>query len=115
MDSVPDDSRLKTSTDPFIQSVVSKIGTPFWDEQQAKIKKLIGVAERLGTDVATLSMAWVLGNENVSSAITGASRPEQIYQTVKAVDLYKKLDKDVRKEIEDIVGGQPKELTKRFG
>jgi aryl-alcohol dehydrogenase-like predicted oxidoreductase len=73
------------------------------------------IAKKLDTDVATLSMAWVLSNKNVSSAITGASRPEQIYQTVKAVDVYRKLTKENLEEIEKVMGNKPEELTKRFG
>ena len=73
------------------------------------------IAKKLDTDVATLSMAWVLSNKNVSSAITGASRPEQIYQTVKAVDVYRKLTKENLNEIEQVMGSKPAELTMRFG
>jgi aryl-alcohol dehydrogenase-like predicted oxidoreductase len=73
------------------------------------------IAKKLDTDVATLSMAWVLCNKNVSSAITGASRPEQIYQTVKAVDVYRKLTKENLEEIEEVMGSKPEALTMRFG
>jgi aryl-alcohol dehydrogenase-like predicted oxidoreductase len=91
------------------------VGSDAWNEQQAKIKQLMDIAKKLDTDVATLSMAWVLSNKNVSSAITGASRPEQIYQTVKAVDVYRKLTKENLDEIEKVMGNKPEELTKRFG
>ncbi|KAF1842887.1 Aldo/keto reductase [Cucurbitaria berberidis CBS 394.84] len=115
VDGVPEDSRLKTSDDPYIQGVVKTIGTDAWNQQQDKIRKLVDVAKKLDTDVATLSMAWVLSNKAVSSAITGASRPEQIYQTVKAVDVYRKLTPKTLEEIEKIVGNKPAELIKRFG
>ena len=115
VDGVPDDSRLKTSDDPYIQSVMKTIDTPAWKEQQDKIRQLIKVAENLATDVATLSMAWVLSNKNVSSAITGASRPEQIHQTVKAIGVYRKLTPEVLEEIEQIFQNKPAEVTPRFG
>ena len=115
VDGVPEDSRLKTSDDPYIQSVIKTVDTPAWKEQQDKIRKLIEVAKELETDVATLSMAWVLSNQNVSSAITGASRPEQIYQTVKAIDVYRKLTPEVLQKIEDIFQNKPAEVTPRFG
>jgi aryl-alcohol dehydrogenase-like predicted oxidoreductase len=115
IDGVPDDSRLRQSDDPYIQSVIKTVGTDAWNAQQDKVRKLIKIAEKLGTDVATLSMAWVLSNRNVTSAITGASRPEQIFQTVKAVDVYRKLTKENLDEIEEAFGNKPAELTKRFG
>lgn len=115
IDGVPDDSRLKTSEDPAVQGLVKSVDSPVWKEQQDKIRALIGVAEKLGTDAATLSMAWVLSNKNVTSAITGASRPEQIYQTVKAIDVYRKLTPEVLEEIEGIFKNKPAEVTPRFG
>jgi aryl-alcohol dehydrogenase-like predicted oxidoreductase len=95
--------------------VVKGVGSEAWNASQEKIRKLMGIAERLGTDVATLSMAWVLCNKDVSSAITGASRPEQIWQTVKAVGIYRKLTPENVEEIEKIMENKPAELTMRFG
>ncbi|KAH7402278.1 NADP-dependent oxidoreductase domain-containing protein [Phaeosphaeria sp. MPI-PUGE-AT-0046c] len=115
IDSVPSDSRLAMSDDPYIQSVVKSVGSDAWNQSQDKITKLMGIAERLDTDVATLAMAWVLANKHISSAITGASRPEQIFQTVRAVGVYRKLDEGVLAEIEATFGNKPKELMKRFG
>ncbi|KAL5388720.1 hypothetical protein DPSP01_002827 [Paraphaeosphaeria sporulosa] len=115
IDGIPEDSRLKTSDEHAVQMILKKKETPLWDEEQSKIKKLMEVAERLGTNVATLSMAWVLANENVASAITGASRPEQIWQTVHAVEIYRRLTSDILQEIETIFGNKPEEVTKRFG
>ncbi|KAH6876067.1 NADP-dependent oxidoreductase domain-containing protein [Alternaria rosae] len=115
VDGVPEDSRLRVSDDPYIQSVMKGVGSDAWNEQQGKIKKLMDIAKKLDTDVATLSMAWVLSNKNVSSAITGASRPDQIYQTVKAVDVYRKLTKENLEEIEEVMGSKPEALTMRFG
>ncbi|KAF1938536.1 voltage-gated potassium channel subunit beta-2 [Clathrospora elynae] len=115
VDGVPEDSRLRQSDDPYIQSVMKTVGSETWNKQQDAIKKLMGIAQRLDTDVATLAMAWVLSNKNVSSAITGASRPEQIWQTVRAVGVYRKLSKEDLEEIEGVVGSKPTELTMRFG
>ncbi|ORY01121.1 voltage-gated potassium channel subunit beta-2 [Clohesyomyces aquaticus] len=115
VDGIPDDSRLKNSNDGYIQSVAKGVGSETWNKQQESVRGLMKIAEKLGTDVATLSMAWVLKNKNISSAITGASRPEQIWQTVRAVEVVKKLDEGVLEEIETVVGNKPQALTMRFG
>ncbi|KAF1919025.1 voltage-gated potassium channel subunit beta-2 [Ampelomyces quisqualis] len=115
LDGVPDDSRLRASHDPAIHAVVSSVGTQAWNATQDTIRKLILIAEALHTDVAALSMAWVLANRNVSSAITGASRPEQIFQSVRALRVYKKLTESVMQEIEGVLGSKPAALTMRFG
>jgi aryl-alcohol dehydrogenase-like predicted oxidoreductase len=112
---IPPDSRFATSKDPYIQSVVKGVGNEQWNKEQESVKKLTKIAEGLGTDVATLSLAWVLKNDNVSSAITGASRPEQLYQTVKAVSVKKQLTKEVLDEIEEVMANKPAELPTRFG
>lgn len=52
-----------------------------------RVEKLKPIAEDLGVPLATLAVAWVLANPNVSAAIVGASRPEQLDDTVKAADL----------------------------
>lgn len=52
-----------------------------------RVEKLKPIAEDLGVPLATLAVAWVLANPNVSAAIVGASRPEQLEDTVKAADL----------------------------
>lgn len=115
VDGIPDDSRLGTSDDHAVQIVLKKHSTPAWDEEQDKIRKLMAIAKKLGTNVATLAMAWVLTNENVCSAITGASKPEQIWETVHAIAVYKKLTPDVLQEIDGIFGNKPERVIKRFG
>ncbi|KRE71611.1 aldo/keto reductase family protein [Arthrobacter sp. Soil762] len=52
-----------------------------------RVEKLKPIAADLGVPLATLAVAWVLANPNVSAAIVGASRPEQLDDTVKAADL----------------------------
>jgi aryl-alcohol dehydrogenase-like predicted oxidoreductase len=62
------------------------------------------IADKLGVSQAQLSLAWCLKNPNVSSVITGASRPEQVIENCKALTILDKLTPEVLKEIDDIVG-----------
>ena len=61
------------------------------------------VADDLGLTQAQLSLAWVLSNENVASAIIGASRPEQVESNAKASGVV--LEADVLAKIESIFEG----------
>jgi voltage-dependent potassium channel beta subunit len=54
------------------------------EETFAKIGKIRGIAERLGIPMAQLALAWVLRQEGVSSALIGASRPQQVVENAKA-------------------------------
>lgn len=65
-------------------------------------------------DQAALALAWVLKNPNTSSAITDASKPEQVFKSVKALDLPPKLADEVMEEIEKMLGNKPESLPKRL-
>jgi aryl-alcohol dehydrogenase-like predicted oxidoreductase len=65
------------------------------------VQKLKPLAEQAGLTMAQLAVAWVLQNPNVSSAIVGASRPDQVRDNVKASGV--KLDADLLKAIDEIV------------
>ncbi|HEY1134424.1 MAG TPA: aldo/keto reductase family protein [Nocardioides sp.] len=54
------------------------------DDTLAAVQDLKPIAEDLGLSMPALAIAWVLQNDNVSSAIVGASRPEQLVESVKA-------------------------------
>ncbi|GIF95382.1 aldo/keto reductase [Catellatospora citrea] len=66
-----------------------------------RVQLLKPLAEQAGLTMAQLAIAWVLQNPNVSSAIVGATRPEQVYDNVKASGV--KLDADLMKAIDEIV------------
>jgi voltage-dependent potassium channel beta subunit len=71
------------------------------------IRKLAEIAERLGTNMPRLAIAWCLKNPNVSSVITGASRLEQVEDNMQALDVVEMLDADVMAEIESILDNKP--------
>jgi aryl-alcohol dehydrogenase-like predicted oxidoreductase len=54
------------------------------DEVLDGVEKLKPIADEAGLSLAQLAVAWVLQNDNVASAIIGASRPEQVAENVKA-------------------------------
>jgi aryl-alcohol dehydrogenase-like predicted oxidoreductase len=66
------------------------------------VQGLRGVAEDAGLTMAQLSLAWVLRQPNVSSAIIGASRPSQVDDNVAASGVV--LDDDTIKAIDDVLG-----------
>ena len=72
-----------------------------------KVNRLKPIAESLGCTLAQLALAWCLKNPNVSTVITGASRPEQVTENMKAEDVAQKLDQDVMEKIDGILGNKP--------
>lgn len=59
--------------------------------QAAQADKLLPIAEHLGCSLANLSLAWVISNPDVSTAIFGASSVEQVYDNLKAIEVRDKL------------------------
>jgi voltage-dependent potassium channel beta subunit len=89
----PEGSRA-ASDSKFIQSLLT-------DENLDKVEKLKGIADELGLSLAQLALAWILRQQNVASALVGASRPEQIEENAKASGI--KLEDEVLAKIENIL------------
>lgn len=80
------------------------------DEGKQKVQtveKLRPIAGELGCTLAQLGLAWCLLNPHVSSVITGASRPEQVVENMKAIEVYGRLTPAVVERIESILGNRP--------
>lgn len=73
------------------------------DETLEAVQRLIPIADEVGVSLATLALAWILQNDNVSAAIIGATRPEQVRENVKASGL--ELDEGVMKRIDEALEG----------
>ncbi len=74
------------------------------EEKKQKLEALAKVADDLGISMANLALAWCLKNPNVSTVITGASKPEQVSQNLGALDHVEKLSAEVMARIDEIVG-----------
>ena len=75
------------------------------DEVLEAVQKLQPVADSVGLTMSQLAIAWVLQNDNVSSAIMGATKPSQVKENVKASGV--KLDASVMKAIDSALGTLP--------
>ena len=73
------------------------------DDVLRSVQRLAPIAQGLGITLAQLSLAWVLREENVASAIIGASRPEQVEENAGASGV--ELDDATLKAIDDAVAG----------
>ena len=73
------------------------------DETLTRVQKLKPIADEVGLSMAQLAVAWTLQNPNVSAAIVGASRPEQLVENVKASGVV--LEQDVLAAIDTALEG----------
>jgi len=77
-------------------------------EKLEKVAKLNQLALAMGTSLAKLAVAWTAHNPTVSTVILGASRIEQLSETLDSLELLPRLDSDVMAAIEAILGNKPK-------
>jgi voltage-dependent potassium channel beta subunit len=77
------------------------------DDRIQKVRQLTTLAGRMGTSLAALAIAWCISNPNVTTAIIGATRKEQLLENFKALDVLPALTPEVLKEIEEILQNKP--------
>ncbi|GAA3844478.1 aldo/keto reductase family protein [Sphaerisporangium flaviroseum] len=87
------------ATDPTGSGFISRM---LDDDVLTRVQELKPIAADLGLTMAQLAVAWVLQNPNVSSAIVGATRPEQVRDNVKASGV--KLEAGVMTKIDEVLG-----------
>jgi voltage-dependent potassium channel beta subunit len=93
LNDVPADSRAASSK-------MNRFITRWMNEETfANVNKIRAIADQLGVPMAQLALAWVLRQKNVSSALIGASRPQQVVENAKASGYV--IPPDALKQIED--------------
>jgi len=75
-----------------------------------KVRRLGSVADQLNCSLAQMAIAWCLKNQDVSTVITGASKPEQIVENMEAFCVAEQLTDDVMEQIETILDNKPERI-----
>ena len=78
------------------------------DDNLKKVQKIGALADKLGVSTAALSIAWCIQNPNVSTAILGATKKQQLQENLKALEVVKLLTPEVLTKIDDILKNKPK-------
>jgi aryl-alcohol dehydrogenase-like predicted oxidoreductase len=73
------------------------------DEVLGRVQRLQPIADEAGLSMAQLAVAWTLQNPNVSAAIIGASRPEQVTENAKAAGV--RLEQGLLDRVDEVLGG----------
>lgn len=94
----PEGSRATWQEDKQLVNLLS-------DDNLDKVEKLIPIAEELGVPLSTLALSWILRKKQITSVITGASKPEQLLSNVRASGL--ELPESVLEKIEKILDYKP--------
>lgn len=98
---IPEDSRAALPGYEWLRENMLK------SDSIEKVKQLAPIANDLGGTLPQLALAWCLKNPNVSTVITGASKPSQVHENMKALNLLPKLTPDVMARIEGVLDNNP--------
>jgi voltage-dependent potassium channel beta subunit len=78
------------------------------EDKISRVRALGKVAMELGTSQATLSIAWCIANPDVTTAILGATKKEQLLENLKALEVLPKLTPEVLQHIDEIIQTKPR-------
>lgn len=103
-DGVPEGSR---STVPGYEWLRDRVQGEKAQADLVKVRALVPIAEELGCTQPQLALAWCLKNPDVSTVITGASRPQQVTENMAALEVVERMDENVMTRIEAILDNRP--------
>ncbi|KAJ8516029.1 hypothetical protein ONZ45_g6633 [Pleurotus djamor] len=104
---IPAGSRFDTNS-AFFKDTIAKLQGPEGEEKLKKVRALTELAEKeLGCSIASLALAFIARSPNTSTVILGATKPEQILDNLKALEVIPKLTPEVLEKIEAILGNKP--------
>lgn len=100
-DGIPEDSRFALQGFDWLKDQ--------WmvDDKLERVRNLTAFAKSLNVPLSTLSIAWTIKNPNVTTAILGATKKEQLLQNLRALEVLPKLNTEVMQQIEDIMQTKP--------
>ncbi|XP_064643295.1 voltage-gated potassium channel subunit beta-2-like isoform X2 [Lineus longissimus] len=75
--------------------------------QQAKLREVANIADRLGCSLSQLAIAWCLKNDNVHCVLLGAASVDQLYENMQALQLVPKLVPKIMKELDKLLANKP--------
>lgn len=101
LNGIPDDSRLAIQGFDWLKER--------WVQEAKieKVKKLAVLAQEMGVSLAELAIAWTIKNPNVTTAILGATKKQQLEENLKALQVLPLLTPEIMEKIEQILQNKP--------
>ncbi|THG98243.1 hypothetical protein EW026_g3906 [Hermanssonia centrifuga] len=114
-DGIPEDSRFAKEKHPMYDELRAGLTSEEGKTKIKKIKDLTAFAEtELNCKISHLALAWLAVKPHTSTIILGASKPEQVLDNLKALEVLPKLTPAVLEKIEEILATQPAPVN-QFG
>jgi voltage-dependent potassium channel beta subunit len=107
---MPKDGRYNKLDPALNQMILSKYEKGSHEELMKKLVAFTALADSLKVSSAQLAIAWTIKNRDVSVCLFGASKPEQVDDNVKSLNLVKVWSPDIEKKIDEIFNSKPEPL-----
>ncbi|XP_046558758.1 voltage-gated potassium channel subunit beta-2-like isoform X3 [Haliotis rubra] len=75
--------------------------------QQAKLREVAVIADRLGCSIAQLAIAWCVKSENVHCVLLGASNVDQLYEDIQALQFVPKITLEIQERLDTVLNNKP--------
>ena len=77
------------------------------EERIEKLKALVDLSKEMGVSMASMAIAWTIKNPNVTTAILGATKKDQLIQNFEALNVLPLLTESAMEKIDEILGNKP--------
>ena len=101
---IPEDTRISLPAYAWLREELTNENA---QKNIEKVKQLVPIADELGCSMAQMALAWCLKNPNVSTVITGASKPQQVVENMKSLEIAEKITPQIMEHIESVLGNKP--------
>ncbi|MBC7864923.1 MAG: aldo/keto reductase [Bacteroidia bacterium] len=105
IDVLPTDTRIDRPGMEWLKNLIAGEENKWKHE---KVKRLKNISNDLGVSLADFCIAWTLKNPHVSTAILGASKLEQLKETIKSLDVLPLMTTEIMERVEGIMENKPK-------
>lgn len=106
---IPEGSRMENIDEVLKVNYYDPLffGEHIIEKRKKTLNELNEISKELGCSLTQLALAWIISNPDVSTAILGAKNMAQIEEDLKAIEVYKKINKNILDRIEKILGTKP--------
>jgi len=103
---IPEDSRLGQNN--FFKTVLDRyMGADKIDETRKVLRGIADISKEVGMPMSQFALAWLVRNKDVSTAIIGSKKPEQLAENLKAVELAKNITPEIEEKLEKVLNNKP--------
>jgi len=105
-DAVPEDSRGGQDTQ-WAKFLAKYIGSDNIEETRKKLRGIADVSKEAGMSMSQFALAWNIKNKDVSTAIIGSKKPQQLEENLKALELSKNITPELEEKLEKVLNNRP--------